>query len=113
MLLASLLVLPLEVSWFRQNLKSHVVLFVAFAAVTAFTISNRPFAGHWLLFELPLPHIKRVLGIFRSGGRFFWLIWYAQLAVVIILGFRRARPAFALCLVGAAAATLNSAIAVS
>jgi hypothetical protein len=102
LLLASLLVLPLEVSWFRQNLKSHVVLFVAFAAVTAFAISNRPFAGHWLLFELPLPHIKRVLGIFRSGGRFFWLIWYAQLAVVIILGFRRARPAFALCLVGAA-----------
>jgi hypothetical protein len=102
LLLASLLVLPLEVSWFRRNLKHHLALFVAFAALTAFAVSHRAFAGHWLLFELPLPHIHRVLGIFRGSGRFFWLICYAQIAVVIILGFRRARPAIALCLVGAA-----------
>jgi hypothetical protein len=102
LLLASLLVVPLEVGWLRRNLKRHVALFVAFAALTAFAISHRVFAGHWLLLELPLPHGHRVLGIFRGSGRFFWPIWYAQMAVVIILGFRRAHLAIAVCLVGAA-----------
>jgi hypothetical protein len=102
LLLASLLVLPLEVRWLRRNLKRYVALFVAFAALTAFAISHRVFAGHWLLLELPLPHVHQVLGIFRGSGRFFWPIWYAQMAVVIILGFRRAHPAIAVCLAGAA-----------
>jgi hypothetical protein len=103
LLLASLLVLPIEVRWLRQNLKRHVALFVGFAALTAFAISHRVFAGHWLLFELPLPHyVNRVFGIFRSSGRFFWLIAYAQMAMVIVLGFRRAKPAIVLCLVAAA-----------
>ena len=106
LLLASLLVLPLEVRWLRRNLKRHVALLVAFTALTAFAISHRVFAGHWLLLDLPLPYdvhrVHRVLGIFRGSGRFFWPIWYAQMAVVIILGFRRAHPAIAVCLVGAA-----------
>ena len=103
LLLASLLVLPAEVSWLRRNLRQHVLLLVAFAALTAFAISHRVFAGHWLLFELPLPRfVVWALGIYRSSGRFFWLIPYAQLAVVIVLGFRRASPAMVLCLVAAA-----------
>jgi len=56
LLLASLIVLLVEVTWLRQNLKRHAALFVAFAALTAFAISHRVFAGHWLLFELRLPH---------------------------------------------------------
>lgn len=103
LLLASLLILPAEVSWLRQNLKRHIALFVAFAGLTAFAISHRVFAGHWLLFEFPLPHyVDRFFGIFRSSGRFFWPIAYAQMAIVIILGFRRAQPVMALCLVAAA-----------
>jgi hypothetical protein len=103
LLLASLLILPIEVRWLRQNLKHHLALFVAFAALAVFAISHRVFAGHLLLFELPLPHyVNRVFGIFRSSGRFFWPIAYAQMAIVIILGFRRAQPVLALCLVGAA-----------
>jgi Family of unknown function (DUF6311) len=103
LLLASLVILPREAVWLRQNLKRHVTLFLAFVALTAFAISNRVFAGHWLLFELPLPHyVNQVLGTFRSSGRFFWLICYTQMAMVIILGFRRARPLIAMCLAGAA-----------
>jgi hypothetical protein len=103
LLLASLLVLPAEASWLRRNLRRHAALLVAFAALTAFAISHRVFAGHWLLFELPLPlYIVWALGTFRASGRFFWLIGYAQLAIVIILGFRRTRPIMALCLLGAA-----------
>jgi hypothetical protein len=102
LLLASLLVLPFEVSWLRQNLKRHVALSIAFAALAVFAISHHVFAGHWLLFELPLPHyVNRVLGIFRSSGRFFWPIAYAQMAMVIVLSFRRARALIALCLLGA------------
>jgi hypothetical protein len=101
LLLASLLVLPAEVGWLRRNLKRHVALFVAFVALTAFAISNRVFVGHWLLFELPLPY-QQLFGIFRSSGRFFWLICYTQMAIVIILGFRSAQPLIAVCLAGAA-----------
>jgi hypothetical protein len=103
LLLASLLVLPFEVSWFRRNLKRHIALFVAFAALTAFAISHRVFAGHWLLFEVPMPnYVNRALGIFRDSGRFFWPIAYAQMAIVIVLSFRHARPLIAVCLAGAA-----------
>jgi hypothetical protein len=102
-LLASLLVLPFEVGWLRRNLRRHIALLVAFAALTAFAISHRAFVGHWLLFELPMPnYVNRVLGIFRSSGRFFWPIAYAQIAIVIVLSFRHARPLLAVCLAGAA-----------
>lgn len=103
LLLASLFVLPAEADWLRRNLRRHLSLLVAFGALTAFAISHRVYAGHWLLFELPMPlYIVAALGIFRSSGRFFWLIGYAQMAIVIVLGFRRAQPVMVLCLVGAA-----------
>jgi hypothetical protein len=103
LLLVSLLVLPAEASWLRRNLRRHVSLLVAFGALTALAISHRVFAGHWLLFELPVPlYIVWALGIFRSSGRFFWLIGYAQMAIVIVLGFRRSQPMMVLCFVGAA-----------
>jgi len=103
LLLASLFVLPAEVGWLRRNLRRHVALAVVCAALTVFAISNRVFAGHWLLFELPLPqYVVWALGTFRASGRFFWLIVYAQVAIVLVLGFRRAQPVMALCLLGAA-----------
>jgi Family of unknown function (DUF6311) len=103
LLMASLLVLPAEISWLRQNLRRHAILALAFAAMTAFAISHRVYAGNRLLFELPLPdYIVWGLGIFRANGRFFWLIGYAQLAMALVLGFRRARPVVVLGLVAAA-----------
>jgi hypothetical protein len=103
LLLGSLLVLPAEAGWLRRNLRRHFSLLVAFAALMVFAMSHRVFAGNRLLFELPLPlYIVWALGIFRSSGRFFWLISYAQVAIVIVLGFRRAQPLIALCLLGAA-----------
>jgi hypothetical protein len=101
LLLATLVVLPAEVDWFRRNLRRHIALTVAFIMLTAFAVSNRVFLGHWLLFEVPM-HFHRILGIFRSSGRFFWLIDYAQVAIVVVLGFRRAGLLTALCLAGAA-----------
>lgn len=103
LLLASLLVLPAELGWLRRNLRRHVALLVAFAALTAFAISHRVFVGPWLLFELPMPHLLHlVLGSLRSSGRFFWPIVYAQMAMVIVLGFRRGQPVIVLCLAGTA-----------
>jgi hypothetical protein len=101
LLLVTILVLPSEAGWLRRNLRRHVALFFAFAVLIAFAVSNRVFVGHWELFELPIPHLNRVLGIFRSSGRFFWLVGYAQIAIVIVLGFRRAWPLTALCLAAA------------
>ena len=103
LLLGSLLVLPAEASWLRRNLRRHGSLLVACAALTAFAISHRVLAGQLLLFELPMPrYVFWTLGILQSGGRFFWLIGYAQMAIVIVLGFRCAQPVLALCLAGAA-----------
>ena len=103
LLLATLLMMPAEVGWLRRNMWRHISLLVACAALTGFAISHRVYAGHWLLLELPVPHyIAYALGTFRSSGRFFWLVGYAQMAIVLILGFRRPQPVIALCLVGAA-----------
>lgn len=107
LLLATLVVLPAEAGWLRRNLRRHAVLLVAFAVLTAFAISHRVFAGSWLLFELPLPdYVVWGLGTFRSSGRFFWLIGYAQMAIAIVLGFRRRQPVMALCLAAAASLQL-------
>jgi hypothetical protein len=106
-LLATVLVLPSEIGWLRRNLRRHIALFIAFALLTAFAVSNRVFIGHWLLFDLPIPHsLNRVFGIFRSSGRFFWLVGYAQIAIIVVLCFRGARPLMALCLMGAASLQL-------
>ncbi|MBV8096927.1 MAG: hypothetical protein JO110_27530 [Acetobacteraceae bacterium] len=104
LLLASLFLLPVEARWLRQNVRRHIALLVAFAGLTAFAVSHRVFASQWLVFELPLPpYLVWALGTFRSSGRFFWLIAYAQMAVVLVLGFRRPpQPVMALCLAGAA-----------
>jgi Family of unknown function (DUF6311) len=103
LLLASLLVLPAAATWLRRSLRRHIALLVAFAALAGFAISHRVFAGHWLLVELPIPvSITGVLGVYRCSGRFFYLISYALMAAVIVLGFRRARLVMALCLLGAA-----------
>ncbi|MGH7044822.1 MAG: DUF6311 domain-containing protein [Stellaceae bacterium] len=103
LLLASLLLLPAELGWLKQNARRHAALLMAFAALGVFAVSNRLFFGHRLLLNLPIPHdLGLVLGIFRSSGRFFWPIGYAQVAIVIVLTFRRPRPVI-VCFVLAAA----------
>jgi hypothetical protein len=103
LLLASVGVLSAEAVWLAHHLRRHAALFAALVIFAAFAVSHRVFAGDRLLFELPLPiYVNAVLGIFRSSGRFFWLIVYAQMAIVIVLCFRPAKPAIVLCLLGAA-----------
>jgi hypothetical protein len=103
LLIASLLLLPAEVGWLRRNLRRHILLLVACMAMAALSMSHRVFAGNWLLFEFPIPsYIVQALGMFRSSGRLFWLIGYAQVALVIVLGFRRTQPVAVLCLIMAA-----------
>ena len=103
LLLASILALPAEIGWIRRNLRRHVSLFALCTALCVFAFSHRIFVGHWLLLELPLPSILNpVLGIFRSSGRFFWLIGYAQIAMMVVLAFRRPQAVIALYLLGAA-----------
>jgi Family of unknown function (DUF6311) len=101
LLLASLFVLPAEAGWLRRNARRHLALLIACVALLALAISHRVFVDNWLVVTLPMP-LKPVLGIFRSSGRFFWLIGYAQIAVVVVLAFRNRRPWIALCLLGAA-----------
>ena len=103
LLLVSLLLLPAEAVWLRRNARRHAALLIAFAALTVFAISNRVFAGHWLLLTLPMPQdLNQFLGIFRSSGRFFWVVGYAQIALVVVLVFRRPRPVIVLYLLAAA-----------
>ena len=103
LLLASIFALPAEASWLSRNARRHATLLIACAAMTAFAISHRVFIGRWLILALPMPpYVSSLLGIFRSSGRFFWLIGYAQIVLVVVLAFRRPRPGVALCLLGAA-----------
>jgi hypothetical protein len=103
LLLVSICALPAEASWLSRNARRHTALLVACTALTAFAISHRVFIGRWLILTLPMPpYLSSLLGIFRSSGRFFWLIGYVQIVLVVVLAFRRPRPGVALCLLSAA-----------
>lgn len=107
LLSASLILLPAEAAWLKKNARRHRALLLALAALTGLAVSDRIYLGEWLLVKLPMPgFLDLALGIFRSSGRFFWLVGYAQIAVVLALAFRRPRPGIALCLVLAAALQL-------
>ncbi len=55
-------------------LRANAGLVLVCLGLTALAVSNRVYAGHLLLLDLPQP---RPAGIFRASGRLFWPVLYA------------------------------------
>jgi hypothetical protein len=58
-------------------LRSHSVFMFGLLLCTLFALSNIAYAGHYLLWSVPAP---KLLGAFRSSGRFVWPVTYFLLA---------------------------------
>ena len=53
-------------------------------------ISNRVYIGDWLAVAFPLPGFLDVaVSYFRTGGRFFWPVYYVAMIGLVALTFRR------------------------
>ncbi|MCW2573758.1 MAG: hypothetical protein JWO88_3816, partial [Frankiales bacterium] len=60
-------------------------LIAALLALTALALSNKVYAGHRLLLDVPVPApLMALLNEVRSSGRLFWPVAYALLAVSIL-----------------------------
>jgi hypothetical protein len=71
----------------------HRYLFLLLLLFTLYALSNRLYLGKWELVSVDLPYwLQGVFGIFRVGGRFFWLVGYCVLFFVLALLLRRRSP---------------------
>jgi len=90
--------------WLRARARAHLVLLAVFGLFFLFALSNRIYAGTFLLVDINLPApLVGLLGMFRSSGRFFWPIGYAFAAGSIVLTLRNFRPAVSTALLAVAA----------
>jgi len=70
--------------------RRHGPLLGVLAAAALFALSNKIFLGDHLIADIPVPRVAEGLaGVFRSSGRFLWLVLYAALAGATILTVRR------------------------
>ncbi len=70
-----------------------MALLALLGAALFFALSNRIYAGHFLILEIPFPDtIVRTLGVFRSSGRFFWSVGYTVMAAAILIHSQSSYP---------------------
>jgi hypothetical protein len=90
----ALLGLALVFAWRPMGafVRRHVVLFLAAAALGAYALSTRIYAGNQLIAQIPLDNIAlfaKFSNIFRSSGRFFWPLGYLLLTAALYALFVR------------------------
>lgn len=69
-----------------------IPLVLALLGLTALALSNRVFAGQWLLLDIKLPdRLMALLVQIRSSGRLFWPVAYAALALSMLMLDRSGR----------------------
>ena len=73
--------------------RRYLGLMLCTLACTLYAVSNRVYLGTHLLLELPLPDaLVWATGIFRAGGRFFWLVFYLLTFVALATLLKRFEP---------------------
>ena len=92
LLIASGLFLLLGKSQFKKTVYPYRIYLAAAAGVWLFAITYRIGIGEFEL-KLPFPiYLNYALSLFRSSGRFMWVIAYALIIVVFIFLTRRLSP---------------------
>ena len=90
LLLLLLVAVPAFKGSARLDWRRHAGLAAALLALTAVSLSNRVYAGHWLVLELH--KVPIALLQFRSTGRFFWPVAYAAMIAAVLLAARAFPP---------------------
>jgi hypothetical protein len=86
-------------------LRRHVFLVLLLLGYFLFALSNRMFAGNWLVWEFAVPApLAPLVGHFRTGGRLFWPIYYVLAIALVVATYRRFDPRTARILIVAAVA---------
>jgi Family of unknown function (DUF6311) len=84
-------------------LRRHTVLCAMLLGLAVFALSNRVYLGNWLVLDVPISEgVDRIVGIFRTGGRMFWPIYYVLVIAAIFAASRKLTPKAARNLVGLA-----------
>jgi hypothetical protein len=90
LLLLCALHVPYVIRSGRTLARRHWQLLGVLIAAAAFAFSNRIYLGNQLVAEIPIPRLLYgIAGVFRSSGRFLWLVEYAALVTATILTARR------------------------
>jgi hypothetical protein len=91
-------------AWIARRGVQHAALITLLGAFILFAVSNRVYAGNWLVLDVPIPlALAHALGTFRGSGRFFWPVGYAVVALLITLTLRNYRPGRAIAILSLAA----------
>lgn len=80
----------------NDSLRASIPLGVALFALTLLAVSNKVYAAHLLLLDVPVPdRLMSFLVQVRSSGRLFWPVAYAMLAASIVIIDRTPRRTIA------------------
>jgi hypothetical protein len=91
-------------AWITRRGVQHAALITVLAAYILFALSNKVYAGNWLILDMPIPpSLAHALGTFRGSGRFFWPVGYAAVALLVTLTLRNYRPGRAIAILSLAA----------
>lgn len=64
------------------------ILFLLCSVLTLLSLSNKIYFGQFLLLEYNVGIFKNILEIFRSSGRFFWLVGYIIIILCIVKAYK-------------------------
>lgn len=74
----------------KSALRRHLVLSLALLALTAYAVSSRVYLGNHLLLDIHLPSVAaKITSQFRTGGRYFWPVYYVLILALVVATFRR------------------------
>lgn len=76
--------------WESIRVRKEFLFIAMVSAFALFAISNKAYLGNVLLYQVPLPEvISAHIGAFRASGRFFWVVGYACLFLVLSFLLRK------------------------
>jgi Family of unknown function (DUF6311) len=69
----------------KNGLRNHAFLTAAMFGLFAYSLSNRVYIGDWLAIDIQLTEWQaKTIGIFRSGGRMIWPLYYILIIAAMV-----------------------------
>ncbi|AXU94257.1 hypothetical protein CI789_02840 [Erwinia persicina] len=98
---ATILIGSFYIITYKKLRKDIIVGLASCLLLLMFSISNNIFIGDIKVFSLHLPDgIYKILNIFRSSGRFVWVVIYATLAFFIVIIYSNKKRVLCISIIG-------------